>query len=136
MKKGYLECSVCNGTGEDGLYVCQKCEGKGIVDWITDIVFKKNHPMSSLQLVNVRKTIAYLRDVVEKTLKENIFVPAKTLEELIKPYLDRCVTSRVLCDYKISDFAVSPNERHIDIEIKPVRSVEMIQLDFKVDQKK
>ena len=137
MKQGYLECSVCHGTGEDAPYVCQKCKGEGIVDWVTDIVYKKGVIISNLQLLNVRRAINYVRDTVMKALETTIFEPNTQFSYIIKPYLDNCISNHILHDYKVVDDTKDPTgKRQINIMIRPMVSLDMIYLNFKVEKEK
>ena len=75
----------------------------------------------------------YVRKTIEKTLEEN-FLETTTLVKTIANQLEYCRSNRILYDYKVSEFMTQSNDRNIDITIKPMRSIEMIQLKFKVNR--
>lgn len=133
LEEGYVKCSVCNGTGEDGIYVCLKCQGKGFTDWITNAMFREK-PLSVLSSLNVKRMVMYVRQTIEKALEENIFQPIELPIKAIESHLDHFKSTRALYDYKVSDYYGPPNNRHINITIKPMRSIEMIEMKFVVNR--
>lgn len=130
IEEGYVKCSNCNGTGEDESYVCQKCQGEGVTDWITNAMFREK-PFSCLDSINVKRMVIYVRKAIEKILKNNLFELNES-NEMVNEQLNCLKSSRVLYDYKVSDYMVSANERHINISIKPNKAIEIIQLKFVV----
>ena len=132
-EEGYVKCSTCKGTGKDRDYICQKCQGEGVTDWVTNAMFREK-PLSALDSVNVKRMLIYVRKTIEKYLEENIFEPLDIPIKPIESHLDYCKSNRILYDYKISDYISPPNNRHINITIKPMKSVEMIQLKFEVNR--
>ena len=133
VEEGYVKCSTCKGTGKDGDYICQKCQGEGVTDWITNAMFRVK-PLSALDSINVRRMLLYVRKTIENYLKDHLFEPSNIPIEPIKSHLDYCKSNRILYDYKISDYITPSNERQINITIKPTKTVEMIQLKFEVNR--
>ena len=43
LEKGEMICSLCNGEGNynHSNYVCEKCDGVGKVDWISNAIINK-----------------------------------------------------------------------------------------------
>lgn len=129
IEEGYVKCSACNGTGEDGAYICHKCQGEGVTDWITNAMFREK-PVSALDSINVKIMLNNLRKNIEENFLETSTVNVRRIEEQLG-YLK---SSRALCDYKVSAIE-TPNEKCFNITIKPNRSIEMIQVKFEVTQK-
>jgi len=125
LEEGYIKCSACNGTGEDGIYKCQKCQGEGITDWITNAMFREK-PLSILSLLNIKRMVIHVRQTIEKDLE----VPITVLES----QLDYFKSIRALYDYKVSDYYDPSNNRHINITIKPMKSIEMIEMKFEANR--
>lgn len=133
VKEGYVKCSTCNGTGKDGSFICQKCQGEGVTDWITNAMFREK-PLSALDSINVRRMLLYVRKTLEKTLKENFLETTDVGIQAIESHLDYCKRNRMLYDYKVSEHITPSNDLCFDISIKPMRTVDIIQLKFEVNR--
>jgi len=124
LEEGFVKCSACKGTGEDGVYVCQKCQGKGVTDWVTNAMSKFKKPLSALQLINVRRLMLHVKKTIEDSILERMDV---SVEE-VKIILDHYKSKRILNDYKIDKIS----ETEINVLIKPYRALEIIKMEFEV----
>lgn len=124
IEEGLLKCSACKGTGEDGVYVCQKCQGKGVTDWVTNAMAQIKKPLSSLQLINIRRLMVHVRKTIENAVLERIDLTTQNIETILDDYKSQ----RALYDYKVDK--ISRNE--FNVFIKPTRTVEIIEMNFEI----
>lgn len=124
IEEGYVKCSACKGTGEDGVYVCQKCQGEGVIDWISNAMAKIKKPFSPLQLINVRRLMLHVKKTIENCILERMNISVGEMEII----LDHYKSKRVLIDYKVDKIS----ENKVNILVKPYRAMEIIKMNFEV----
>lgn len=124
VEEGQVKCSACKGTGEDGVYVCQKCQGEGVTDWVSNAMAKIKKPLSALQLINVRRLMLHVQKTIEDAITERTDVTAENVGII----LDHYKSKRILNDYKVDQIS----ETEIDVVIKPYRALEIIRMNFEI----
>jgi len=128
LKEGEVICNKCNGKGtKDGIWLCDKCSGEGKVDWVNNAIKREFH-MSSLRLLNIRKAVNYIRKIGETCLNE---LSVKESEKIIIDHLEKLSLNRVIDEYMVSSENYYLKDG-LTIFLKPMRTVEMIRLDFQV----
>ena len=132
-------CPLCNGSGkfEQSIYVCEKCDGTGIVDWITNAVTRKKK-RSSLDEINVRRVVMHLKSLVNKMNSEvNDKNTAHVLKGMMDNYLMAMKGRKVIDNYQISK-SFAGGYGGFDVLIKPFRTVKTVKmsLTIKIDDNK
>jgi len=135
LREGELICPVCQGNGhlEQSMYVCEKCDGSGKVDWVSNVVtrYKKR---TSLYRINVRRIVAHLQSLVKGVnFEPNNKTTMDTLKGMMKHTLSTLKDRIAIDDYDISQSFSDSGQRSFDISIKPIRSVEIIKLNFTIN---
>ena len=131
MKKlveGEMTCPLCNGTGEDKynvLYVCRKCNGDGKIDWVTNVIIKDKSP-SILERIDVRKAIESIKQMAWSEDFANMDIFHKKMND----HLEFLQVNKAIVDYNVTSNFIN---RYVDISIKPVQSVEHINLNFNIN---
>ena len=123
-------CSLCNGSGklEQTIYVCEKCDGTGIVDWITNAVTRKKK-RSSLDEINVRRVVMHIKSLVNSIQFEpNDKTTVDTLRGMMENYLDTIQSRKAIEEYSI----IQSPDNHLSVHIKPNRSLETVQMDLTI----
>ncbi len=125
-------CPLCNGSGklEQTIYVCEKCDGTGIVDWITNAVTRtRKKKRSSLDELNVRRVVMHLKSIVNSLYFEvNDKTTAHVLKGMIEEYLSTMQSNKVIDDYNV----IQSPDNHLSVNIKPNRSLEVVQMDLTI----
>ncbi len=132
LKEDELICSVCKGVGHNkqNIYVCEKCDGTGIVDWITNAVTRKKK-RSSLDEINVRRVVMHLKSLVNNLQFEvNDKTTAHVLRGMIEEYLSTMHSNKAICDYNV----IQSPDNHLNVHIRPNRSLETVQMDLTIVQ--
>lgn len=125
MIEDELTCPICNGTGEDELYVCEKCDGSGKVDWVSNAI-TRNKKRTILERIDVKKVISSIKEIgfSEDFANINIF------DKKMKNHLESLQVNKSIVDYNVRSNWLS---KCIDVSIKPVQSVEQITLNFTIN---
>ena len=132
INSGEVLCNVCQGSGKAiKLYIhggtkCKKCKGEGKLDWIENIVGKRQdniNPIDSI-LSNIRTTL-------ENSISS--FNPMSYNKYKVEEVLFALKQQQVLYDYKV-DISYVPNIHgnavNMDIFIKPSPVLESIKLNI------
>jgi RecJ-like exonuclease len=121
LEKGEVKCNKCNATGtdENDVYLCDKCDGEGKIDWISNAI-EKPIRMSSLRRVDIKRAIYKL-----KKLAESNFPNVDQIYSSMWSYLDTLQQHNVVYEFK-----VDRNENVFEVFIKPSRAIEIIKLDL------
>lgn len=125
--EGELICPVCNGTGEDncGIYVCEKCDGEGKLDWVSNAIIKDKTP-SILDRIDVRKAMESIKQIAWSEDFSNMDIFHKKMNN----HLESLQVNKAIVDYNITSNFMN---KYIDINIKPVQSIERVTLSFNIN---
>lgn len=130
LREDEIICPVCKGTGqfEQSIYVCEKCDGSGKVDWITNAVTRKKK-RSSLDELNVRRIVMHIKSIVnDLQFEPNDKITANALKGMMEHYLDTMQDRRAIEEYRI----IQSPDNHLNVHIKPNRSLEIVQMDLTI----
>jgi RecJ-like exonuclease len=130
LREDEVICPVCKGSGklEQTIYVCEKCDGTGIVDWITNAVTRKKK-RSSLDELNVRRVVMHLKSIVnDLQFEPNDKITADNLKGMMENYLDTIQSRKAIEEYSI----IQSPDNHLSVHIKPNRSLETVQMDLTI----
>jgi hypothetical protein len=137
-------CDECNGdsfitekNNENYSEVCPKCIGSGKLDFIENIVGKKDiiwKPRSigasKLSQLNVRRLITYIEKVVRKDIDEQLCYNDKdALFYKVDNFLDILKNRKA---FKWYDIEITPlkNRSNLDITIRPQLQDEAFKISF------
>ena len=132
LEEGEMICPICNGNGQfkDSIYVCEKCDGSGKVDWVSNAITRKKE-LTILDSINVRKAVAHLKSLVNNLQFEpadNLTID--TLKGMMGNYLTALKDKKAIDDYQITKaFAGGYN---FDVLIKPSRSIDVVTMNIKI----
>ena len=132
---GETICPKCKGNGTDlehPQYTCPKCSGTRKVDWVSKAMnIPKKRNRSSLDMVNVRSMINYIKTIFEQFVFEpNDEITKNQTTNCINDYLNVLKNKRALYDYKV--VCDKSNNYNIDVHIKPSRTMEIITANFQI----
>lgn len=131
LREDELICPVCKGAGhtKKSIYVCEKCDGIGKVDWVTNAMIRKKKERSSLDEINVRRVVMHIKSFVDKLQFEpNDKITADHLRGTMENYLDTMQSRKAIYDYNI----IQSPDNHLTVHIKPNRSIEIVQMDLTI----
>jgi RecJ-like exonuclease len=132
LKEGEMICPICKGTGNDkeNVFVCEKCDGSGKVDWVSNVI-TQNKEITSLDRINVRRLIIHLKSLVNKIQFEPVNnLSMDVLKEMMGNYLTALKDKKVIDDYEITKaFAEGYN---FDVLIKPNRSIDVVTMNIRM----
>lgn len=124
LEEGEVKCNKCNATGtdENDVYLCDKCDGEGKIDWISNAT-EKPIRMSSLRRVDIKRATYKL-----KKLAESNFPNLDQIYSSMWSYLDTLQQHNVICEFK-----VERNENVFEVFIKPSRAIEIVKLNLVIN---
>jgi hypothetical protein len=132
LEEGEMICPICNGTGNDkeNVFVCEKCDGNGKVDWVSNVI-SQNKEITSLDRINVRRLIIHLKSLISDVqYKPANNLTLDTLKVMMGNYLTALKDRKAIDDYEITKaFAGGYN---FDVLIKPSRSIEVVTMNIKI----
>jgi len=128
LLEGETLCHLCNGTGHDkqALYICDKCDGEGKVDWISKAI-TASKKMSSLRLLNIKRAFISMENIAM-----NNFPDVKLIYKKIKKYSELLKNNHVIYDYLV--IHDKTNNFNFDIYIQPSRTVEQCKLTLRISK--
>lgn len=133
LKEGEIVCPVCKGAGytEKNIYVCEKCDGSGKVDWVANAMVRKKEERSTLDELNIRRIFIHLRSLIDNLKFEPLDdTTINNLRETMEHYLSSLESRKAIYDYQVSEALPSSQGRKcFDINVKTTRSVEMVQMN-------
>lgn len=132
LKEGELICPICKGKGhlDKSIYVCEKCDGNGIVDWVSNVITRKKK-RTALDKINIKRMLIHLQSLVDSLKFESIDnLTINTLKGMMDHYLKSIKDRKLIDDYQFSKpFAGGYN---FNLSIKPFRSVEVVNMNVKI----
>lgn len=71
LNVGEILCPKCQandivGKGKPTVFGCDKCHGKGKLDWIENVVGIRQQPRSALDNPNIKKLISNMEETLEQ----------------------------------------------------------------------
>lgn len=129
LREDEIICPICNGRGHTNknIYVCEKCDGSGKVDWISNVVTYKRE-QTSLNRINVRRLVMHLQSLVNRFKFEPLDdLTLNTLGASLKNYMSLLYSRKVINNYKITK---NPNNMSIDLTITPQTGIETININY------
>jgi len=131
LREDEIICPVCKGVGhtKKSIYVCEKCDGTGKVDWIANAMVKKKKGRSFLDEINIRRLVLHLKSLVTGLQFEpNDKITFDTLKGMMESYLDTMKSRKAIYDYNI----IQSPTNHLNIHVKPNRSIEVVNMEFTI----
>ncbi len=127
LEEGEMICPLCDGTGEDkhSIYICNKCNGEGKIDWVTNVVIK-DKSLSILERIDVRKVIKSIKQMAWSEDFTNMDIFYKKMNN----HLESLQVNKAIIDYNIASNFMN---KYIDISITPVQSIEYITLSLTIN---
>ena len=132
LSEGEMICPICNGTGNDkeNVFVCEKCDGSGKVDWVSNVISQKKE-MTSLERINVRRLITHLKSIVNDLRYEPVDnLTIYTLKGMMDDHLTMLKDRKAIDDYQITKAFAGGYD--FDVLIKPTRSIEVVTMNVKM----
>lgn len=131
LQEGEYICPICNGTGNDerAIWICDKCDGEGKVDWVSQVVTRSIvERMSTLRRVNIRNILNHIKTNIAGEIFPNI----QNMKQQITSYLSTCQQNFAIDDFNV--ICDETNFHNIDIFIKPTRTTEQVRLTLKIEK--
>ena len=132
LREDEIICPICNGRGHTNknIYVCEKCDGSGKVDWVSNVVTHKRK-QTDLNRLSVRRLVIHLQSLVNQFKFEPLDdLTLNALEGSLKNYISMLYSRKAINNYKITK---NPNNMSIDLTITPQTSKETININYKLE---
>jgi predicted PP-loop superfamily ATPase len=127
-----MACPICKGTGneKENVFVCEKCDGSGKVDWVSNVI-SQNRETTSLDRINVRRLIIHLKSLIRDMQYEpDNNLTMDTLKEMMGNYLTTLKDKKAIDDYEITKAFAGGYD--FDVLIKPSRSIDVVTMNIKI----
>lgn len=132
LKPGEIICPKCKansivGKGNGTVFGCDRCNGRGKLDWIEAVVgVRQSNSHSALDNTNVKKLISNL----EESLKQFEF---EVNDKTTMYHTQSCINSilhKERSNHTIYDFQSNVVDNNINICLRPCKSAELININM------